>query len=55
MARCIAIVEDEPAIRENYADLFKRQGYEVMALPTVKRLKLLFALPCLILFYSISG
>mgnify|MGYP000429287815 CR=1 FL=1 len=29
MARTIAIVEDEPAIRENYADLFRRQGYEV--------------------------
>ena len=27
MARTIAIVEDEPAIRENYADLFRRQGY----------------------------
>lgn len=29
MARTIAIVEDEPHIRENYADLFRRQGYEV--------------------------
>jgi len=29
MARTIAIVEDEPAIRENYADLFRRQGYRV--------------------------
>ena len=32
MARTIAIVEDEPAIRENYADLFQRQGYAVTAL-----------------------
>ena len=32
MGRNIAIVEDEPAIRENYADLFKRQGYAVTAL-----------------------
>ncbi len=29
MARTIAIVEDEPSIRENYADLFRRQGYRV--------------------------
>jgi two-component system OmpR family response regulator len=29
MPKTIAIVEDEPAIRENYADLFRRQGYRV--------------------------
>jgi two-component system, OmpR family, response regulator len=29
MSRRIAIVEDEPAIRENYADLLRRQGYDV--------------------------
>ena len=29
MARTIAIVEDEPHIRKNYADLFRRQGYTV--------------------------
>jgi two-component system OmpR family response regulator len=29
MGRTIAIVEDEPAIRENYADLFRRRGYRV--------------------------
>jgi len=29
MKRKIAIVEDEPAIRENYADVLRRQGYEV--------------------------
>ena len=29
MARTIAIVEDEPAIRDNYADTLRRQGYEV--------------------------
>lgn len=29
MARRIAIVEDEPAIRENYADALRRQGYDV--------------------------
>jgi len=29
MRRHIAIVEDEPTIRENYADLFTRQGYKV--------------------------
>jgi two-component system OmpR family response regulator len=29
MGRRIAIVEDEPAIRENYAAVLRRQGYEV--------------------------
>ena len=29
MPRRIAIVEDEPAIRENYADALKRHGYDV--------------------------
>jgi two-component system OmpR family response regulator len=29
MKRKIAIVEDEPAIRENYADVLRRQGYDV--------------------------
>ncbi len=29
MKRKIAIVEDEPSIRENYADVLRRQGYEV--------------------------
>jgi len=29
MAQHIAIVEDEPTIRENYADVFKQQGYSV--------------------------
>ena len=28
MARTIAIVEDERAIRENYAEAFVRQGYQ---------------------------
>jgi two-component system OmpR family response regulator len=32
--RRIAIVEDEPAIRENYADVLRRQGYEVHAYPS---------------------
>lgn len=31
MARRIAIVEDDAAIRANYADALKRQGYEVSA------------------------
>jgi two-component system OmpR family response regulator len=31
MARRIAIVEDDAAIRENYADVLRRQGYEVAA------------------------
>ena len=29
MARRIALVEDETAIRENYADALKKQGYQV--------------------------
>jgi two-component system, OmpR family, response regulator len=29
MSRTIAIVEDEPLIRENYADVLRRQGYDV--------------------------
>jgi two-component system OmpR family response regulator len=29
MSRSIAIVEDEPAIRDNYLDAFRRQGYRV--------------------------
>jgi len=29
MHRTIAIVEDEPAIRQNYADALKKQGYQV--------------------------
>lgn len=33
MSRRIAIVEDEPAIRENYADVLRKQGYEVSAFP----------------------
>jgi two-component system, OmpR family, response regulator len=31
MSRRIAIVEDEPAIRANYADVLRRHGYEVAA------------------------
>lgn len=31
MSRTIAIVEDEAAIRENYADVLRKQGYEVQA------------------------
>jgi two-component system OmpR family response regulator len=31
MSRRIAIVEDEPAIRANYADALRKQGYEVSA------------------------
>ena len=34
MSRRIAIVEDEPAIRENYADALRRHGYEVAAFDT---------------------
>jgi len=33
MSRRIAIVEDDAAIRENYADVLRRQGYEVATYP----------------------
>lgn len=33
MGRRIAIVEDEPAIRENYADALRQQGYQVAVYP----------------------
>ena len=33
MKRTIAIVEDEPALRENYADAFRRQCYRVNTYP----------------------
>lgn len=29
MSRRVAIVEDEPSLRENYADVLRKQGYEV--------------------------
>jgi len=31
MSRCIAIVEDEAAIRHNYAEAMNKQGYQVLA------------------------
>ncbi|WP_428609799.1 proteobacterial dedicated sortase system response regulator [Sedimenticola sp.] len=34
MKKLIAIVEDEPAIRENYTDLLRRHGYEVKGYAT---------------------
>lgn len=37
MKRKIAIVEDEPFIRENYTDVLRRQGYEVDAYPNRPR------------------
>ena len=33
MSRRIAVVEDDRAIRENYADVLRRQGYDVVAYP----------------------
>ncbi len=33
MSKTIAIVEDEPAIRENYADALSKQGYQVDQYP----------------------
>ena len=31
MGRTIALVEDEPVIRENYSDALRRQGYELLS------------------------
>ncbi len=31
MSKCVAIVEDEPAIRHNYAEALSKQGYQVCA------------------------
>lgn len=36
MSRTIAIVEDDPLIRENYSDVLRRQGYDVNAYPARK-------------------
>ena len=37
MSKRIAIVEDEPALRENYGDVLRRQGYDVSAYPNRKQ------------------
>lgn len=37
MSRRIAIVEDEAAIRENYASVLRKQGYEVSTYPNRKK------------------
>ena len=31
MSKTVAIVEDDPAIRANYADMLKKHGYQVSA------------------------
>ena len=36
MPRNVAIVEDDPAIRANYADMLKKHGYQVSAYPDRK-------------------
>jgi two-component system OmpR family response regulator len=36
MARIVAIVEDDPSIRANYADMLKKHGYQVSAYPDRK-------------------
>jgi two-component system, OmpR family, response regulator len=36
MARTVAIVEDDAAIRANYADMLKKHGYQVRAFPDRK-------------------
>jgi two-component system OmpR family response regulator len=37
MSRRIAIVEDEAALRENYTDVLRKQGYEVTSYPNRKK------------------
>ena len=38
----IAIVEDEPALRENYADAFRRQSYRVETFESRKQALIAF-------------
>lgn len=42
MTRRIAIVEDEAAIRENYASVLRKQGYEVSTYPNRKKAQAAF-------------
>ena len=51
MPRQIAIVEDEPNIRENYADALRRHGYQVTTYPNRQKASLAFnkSLPDLVL------
>ena len=51
MPRHIAIVEDEPAIRDNYTEMLLRQGYQVSAYGTKQEAQKAFneALPDLVL------
>ncbi|MDT8399639.1 MAG: proteobacterial dedicated sortase system response regulator [Pseudomonadales bacterium] len=42
MGRRIAIVEDEAAIRDNYSDVLRKQGYEVLAFPSRRMAQVAF-------------
>ena len=44
MSKRIAIVEDEAAIRENYADVLRKQGYEVLTYPNRKKAQEAFSM-----------
>jgi two-component system, OmpR family, response regulator len=44
MGRMVAIVEDEPTIRANYADALRRYGYEVQTFPDRRTAERAFAL-----------
>lgn len=44
MSRTVAIVEDEPAIRDNYSEALRRHGYTVQALASRSEARLAFAL-----------
>ncbi|MFL2840862.1 MAG: proteobacterial dedicated sortase system response regulator [Pseudohongiellaceae bacterium] len=44
MSRRIAIVEDESALRENYTDVLRKQGYEVLAYPNRQKAMTAFEL-----------
>lgn len=44
MSRTVAIVEDEPAIRDNYAEALRRHGYQVAAFGSRAEAKSAFAL-----------
>lgn len=44
MSRTVAIVEDEPAIRDNYADALRRHGYGVLPLASRAQAQAAFAM-----------
>ena len=44
MSKRIAIIEDEAAIRENYADVLRKQGYDVLTYPNREKAQQAFTM-----------